>query len=309
MSADTPRRLGRGLEALLATAKQQREPAPEARQDKAGDFRMVQVADVRANHFQPRRVFPDTELSELATSIGANGLLQPITVRHIPSGGWELVAGERRLRAVTRLGWTQVPAYVRDFDDKAMLTLALVENLQRSDLNALEEAEGYLRLQEEFGLSQQQVADAVGKDRSTIANLIRILALPDALRRMVEEGHLSPGHGRALLAIKDERRQTEIAREIVAKQLSVRDVERLVRGAGTSPRKSVARGSKGRAGDESVSPAQRRIEEELRRRFQTDVSVESGAGGKGTVRISYYSADDLERLLELMIGPPKSDFE
>lgn len=309
MSADTPRRLGRGLEALLATAKQQRDPVPDSLPEKAGDFRMVPVAEVRPNHFQPRRVFSEAELSELATSIGANGLLQPITVRHIPSGGWELVAGERRLRAVTRLGWTQVPAYVRNFDDRAMLTLALVENLQRSDLNALEEAEGYLRLQDEFGLSQQQVAEAVGKDRSTIANLIRILALPEAVRRMVEDGHLSPGHGRALLAIKDERRQTELAREIVARQLSVREVEQLVRGAGKSPRKSAARGSKGQSGEGNSTPEQRRIEEQLRRRFQTDVSIDTAAGGKGTVRISYYSADDLERLLELMVGPPKSDFE
>src|SRR2546423_2055875 len=155
MSADAPRRLGRGLEALISTAKQQRDGDPIATATGLRDgseLQHVRVADVAPNRFQPRRSFTEPELVELEASIKTNGLLQPITVRSQPGGGWELVAGERRLRAATRLGWTEIPAVVREFDDRAMLTLALVENLQRTDLNPLEEAEGYQRLIDEFGL-------------------------------------------------------------------------------------------------------------------------------------------------------------
>src|SRR6476659_6122054 len=220
MSADAPRRLGRGLEALISTAKQQREPAvPSTEQPmrEGSDLRRVRIADIAPNRFQPRRTFTEPELAELEASLKASGLIQPITVRSQPGGGWELVAGERRLRAATRLGWTEIPALVRDFDDRAMLTLALVENLQRADLNALEEAEGYQRLLDEFGLTQQQVADAVGKDRTTITNLLRVLSLPPTIRGMVEKGLLSTGHARALLAIRDPRQQQEPASEVVAK--------------------------------------------------------------------------------------------
>src|SRR5258705_3299762 len=227
MSADAAGRLGRGLEALISTAKQQREPAAtveQATRDSA-EFRRIRIADITPNRFQPRRTFTEPELAELEASIKGSGLLQPIVVRSQPGGGWELVAGERRLRAAGRLGWTEIPAVIRDFDDRAMLTLALVENLQRSDLNPLEEAEGYQRLIDEFGLTQQQVADAVGKDRTTITNLLRVLTLQAAVRTMVERGHITAGHARALLPIKDERRQLDLANEIVARQLSLREVE------------------------------------------------------------------------------------
>ena len=228
MSADQPRRLGRGLEALISTARQQREPsaAPSAEAGSEGaNLKRIRLTDIIANRFQPRRTFTEPELVELESSIRANGLLQPIVVREIGNGKLELVAGERRLRAVTRLGWTDIPAVVRDFDDRAMLTLALVENLQRADLNPLEEAEGYQRLIDEFGLTQLQVAEAVGKDRTSITNLIRVLSLPTAIRQLVEARHITAGHARALLPIKDERRQLDLANEIVAHQLSVREAE------------------------------------------------------------------------------------
>jgi ParB family chromosome partitioning protein len=238
MSADTPRRLGRGLEAIISTAKQQRETiAPSSHDLPKGtsDLRSVRIADITPNRFQPRRSFTEPELAELEASIRASGLLQPIVVRARSGGGWELVAGERRLRAVTRIGWTEIPAVVRDFDDRAMLTLALVENLQRADLNPLEEAEGYQRLIDEFGLTQQQVADAVGKDRTTITNLLRVLTLPHAIRQLVERGHITAGHARALLPIKDERKQLDLANEIVARQLSVREVESRAREVTSEP--------------------------------------------------------------------------
>jgi len=316
MSADAPRRLGRGLEALISTARQQREttagessppPAPTS------DLQRVRIADITPNHFQPRRTFTEAELAELEASLRTNGLLQPITVRQKGQGKWELVAGERRLRAATRLGWTEIPAVIRDFDDRAMLTLALVENLQRSDLNALEEAEGYQRLIDEFGLTQQQVADAVGKDRSTITNLIRVLSLPPSIRTMVEQGLLSTGHARALLGIRDPRRQQELATEVVAKQLSVRQTEARVRGDSTdstAPQKGPGpRDGAATASTRSTDPAVRRVEEQLRRQLQTDVSIQQTGDGRGTVRVAFYSADDLERLLDLMLGDQRSDFE
>jgi ParB family chromosome partitioning protein len=272
----------------------------------------VRIADISPNHFQPRRTFTEAELSELEASLRANGLLQPITVRPKGQGKWELVAGERRLRAATRLGWTEIPAVVRDFDDRAMLTLALVENLQRSDLNALEEAEGYQRLIDEFGLTQQQVADAVGKDRTTITNLLRVLTLPPAIRTLVEQGTLSTGHARALLAVRDPRRQQELANEVVAKQLSVRQTEARARGEGNPPapaQPSAARAGTAGAATRNSDPAARRVEEQLRRRLQTDVAVQPTGEGRGTVRIAFYSADDLDRLLDLLLGETRSDFD
>jgi ParB family chromosome partitioning protein len=312
MSADTPRRLGRGLEALISTARQQREPAaPEPMRPEApqSDLQSIRIADIQANAFQPRRTFSEQELAELSASIQASGLLQPITVRPKRTGGWELVAGERRLRAATRLGWTEIPAIVRAFDDRDMLTLALVENLQRSDLNALEEAEGYKRLMDEFGLTQQQVADAVGKDRTTVANLLRVLNLPPIVRKMVESGHLTAGHARALLAVKDAEELTLLANEAVARQLSVREVEARARAIGAPQSGKSERGSKAPAVSTNADPQIRRIEDQLRKRLQTDVSIQQQGKDGGTLRISFYGHDDLERVLEVILGRGRTDFD
>ena len=316
MSADTPRRLGRGLEALISTARQQREPTPsaiEAPPTPPSDLQRIRIRDVEPNHFQPRRTFTEADLSELEASIRANGLLQPITVRPKGEGRWELVAGERRLRAASRIGWTEIPAVVRDFDDQAMLTLALVENLQRADLNALEEAEGYQRLIDDFGLTQQQVAEAVGKDRTTITNLIRILHLPAAVKRMVQEGTLSAGHARALLVLKTPQQQQELAKEVVARQLSVRQTEARARGGEsggatdtTGPSRQRRPGTPDAAALESTLA---RVEDQLRRRLQTDVSVQVTGEGRGVLRVAFYSADDLDRLLDLIVGHTRSDFD
>lgn len=313
MSADTPRRLGRGLEALISTAKQQRDTGSNPAQSDApagSDLRQVRVADISPNRFQPRRAFTESELAELEASIKASGLLQPVVVRALGDGKWELVAGERRLRAVSRLGWSEIPAVVREFDDRAMLTLALVENLQRADLNPLEEAEGYQRLIDEFGLTQQQVADAVGKDRTSITNLLRVLTLQAAVRQLVERGHITAGHARALLPIKDERQQLDLANEIVARQLSVREVEARARALTTEAvaptRAAPVQTSPSPA---STDPATKRIEEQLRKHLQTDVHVQALGNDRGVVRITFYSPDDLERLLDLIVGPVRSDFD
>lgn len=293
MTADKPRRLGRGLEALLGgastTATVGAEPTP---------YQSLPLGRIRPNPYQPRQEFPETELAELTSSIRASGLLQPVTVRPVADGGFELIAGERRFRAVQRLGWSEIPAVVRDADDRTLLTLALIENLQRADLNPIDEAEGFRRLIDEFDLTQQQVADAVGKDRTTVANLLRVLSLPASVRRMVKEGQLSFGHARALLGLPNERAIGQLANEIVAHGLSVRDTERRVREGLPGSRKVSPRGE----ATDRRSAEVRRIEEELRRHLQTDVDVALAGKDKGSLRIAFYSADDLERLLDLMLG-------
>ena len=218
MPPSPARRLGRGLEALLASRD-----AAEPTASERNTLRPILVAEIRPNPYQPRRTFRADELAELEASLRATGLLQPVTVRPAATGhGYELIAGERRLRAATNLGWTEIPGVVKTIDDQTLLTLALVENLQRADLDALEEAEGYQRLVAEFGLTQQHVADLVGKDRSTIASTLRLLALPASVRRMVQERELTAGHARALLAVGDEQTMAALAREAVANGWSVR---------------------------------------------------------------------------------------
>lgn len=288
MSVDKPRRLGRGLEALIATA------APPAAA--AGErLQRVPIGLIRPNPYQPRKEFRAEELAELQASLEANGLLQPIVVRPAGTNSYELIAGERRLRAATQLGWSDIPVVVRDIDDRTLLTLALVENLQRADLNAVEEAEGYQRLIDDFGLTQQRVAELVGKDRSTIANTLRVLQLPESVQRMVRDGQLSLGHARALLTLEDDRAIAAAAREVIDKGLSVRDIEARARQARPDKRRPVV---KVPGQDTEV----RRVEEQLRRHLQTDVSVTVSRDYRGTIAISFYSADDLERLLDLVIG-------
>lgn len=306
MSVDKTRRLGRGLEALLAAKPQSSEAirSADARIDDVPrlGLRQIPLAQIRPNPLQPRKEFDAAELADLESSIRSNGLLQPVTVR-IAAHGYELIAGERRLRAVQRVGWTEIPAIVRgesEVDDKTALTLALVENLQRADLNPIEEAEGYQQLIAQFSLTQQEVADVVGKDRSTVANTLRLLALPAGVRRMVREGQLTLGHARSLLALGDDHRMLALAKSVVADGLSVRDVERRVRESGTArTRASLAAG---RAPEAKRPPEVARIEDELRRRFQTDVRLHLSTKDKGEIRIAFYSADDLERLLDVVLG-------
>ncbi len=305
---DKPRRLGRGLEALLGTPT----PAASANQtttsatpsaESEAPLRQIPIAKIRPNPFQPRKEFRDDELAQLQASLSTNGLLQPVTVRPV-GNSFELIAGERRLRAATRLGWAEIPAIVKEYDDKALLTLALVENLQRSDLNPIEEAEGYNRLMTEFELTQQAIAEIVGKDRSTVANSLRLLNLPTIVRRMVQDAQISVGHARALLAMPNERVMVDLAREIVAKNLSVRDVERRVKQPTTSTRQPNATADKNGAARNAEI---RRLTDRLRRRLQTDVAVDIDEKDRGQLRITFYSADDLNRLIELIIGHTTED--
>ncbi|MEP6781208.1 MAG: ParB/RepB/Spo0J family partition protein [Gemmatimonadaceae bacterium] len=263
------------------------------------------IAHIAANPFQPRKEFRPEDLADLEASLRISGLLQPITVRPSPHHtGYELIAGERRLRAATRLGWAEIPALVREADDRAMLTLAMVENLQRADLDPIEEADGYQRLIDDFDLTQQEVADVVGKDRSTIANALRLLALPASVRRMLQERQITVGHARALLPLGAERAMAELAREITAKTLSVRDVEERVRGArptpATSGRKSKTSSVTGTPATFAANAETRRVEELLRKKLLTTVNLHLTGKQAGEVRIAFFSNDDLERVLLLL---------
>lgn len=305
MSADkTPRRLGRGLDALLGEKTTQRprsnpitqtENEPAVAENRSA-LREIPINEIKPNHYQPRKEFSQEELKELADSIRIGGLLQPIAVRTI-EGGYELVAGERRLRAVKTLGWTTVPAIVKDYDDRTMLTMALIENLQRADLNPIEEAEGYARLASEFDLTQNEIADLVGKDRSTVANLQRVLQLPAPVRKMLETGALSLGHARPLLALENNALAIKLAAEAVEHGLSVRAIEERVRL--DAPRHE--KPHRGRPRKEDTRPPEvRHVEDLLRKRFQTDVSLIRKKRDKGELRIQFYSTEDLNRLLEAM---------
>src|ERR1700716_3185722 len=226
----TPRRLGRGLEALLGTG------GGLASSDE-GALKLIPIAQVARNPFQPRTEFNPEELVELQESLKASGPLQPITVRPRPGkDGFELIAGERRLRAAVKLGWKEIPAIIREIDDKTLLTLALVENLQRTDLNPIEEGEGYHRLSQDFGLTQQQIAETVGKDRTTIANMLRLLHLPESVRKLLQEGQLTMGHAKVLLGFDDPVKMVSLAREIVKDGLTVREVEQRLREVATTRR-------------------------------------------------------------------------
>lgn len=286
------RRLGRGLEALLGPTREEAE--------REGSLTELTVAEIKPNPFQPRRDVDPAALEELKSSIKQVGLMQPVVVRPAPNGagGFELIAGERRLRACQALGWEKIPAVTRDVDDRTVLTLALIENLQRDDLSPVDEARGYERLIAEFFLTQQDVAEAVGRDRSTVTNALRLLKLPDAVLAMLHEGQLTVGHARALLGLDDPRVAANLAREAVAQGLSVREVEDRVRGGRMPERRPRLKKGVGQA------PEVRRVEDALRRHLGTDVRVSLRAKGKGQLHIAFYSNEDLARLLELILGAP-----
>jgi ParB family transcriptional regulator, chromosome partitioning protein len=291
-------RLGKGLSALLG------EYLPEEAGPADQGYRTVEVSRIAPNPFQPRREFTPEQLSELESSIRENGLLQPLVVRPAQAGTpagaeWELVAGERRWRAVRRLGWTEVPVLVREMDDRTMLVLAIVENVQRAELSPLEEADGYRRLIDEFGYTQKEVAESVGRERSTVANLLRLLQLPASVQRLVSDGSLSMGHARALLGLGDERRIAELARRATAQGLSVRAIEDQVRREKAPGTKSPKRGRKmSGATDAHV----RRLEAELQSRMGTAVKIQVEKGSSGRIVIPFYGEDDFQRVVELLLG-------
>jgi ParB family transcriptional regulator, chromosome partitioning protein len=291
------KRLGRGLEALLGSVSREQAQV-------SGSLRELAVASIQPNPFQPRSEISEAELVELTSSIEASGLLQPILVRP-QNGKYELIAGERRWRAVQRLGWPKIPAVVKEVDDQTLLTLALIENLQRHDLTAMDEAAGYQRLADEFHLPQAEIARLVGRDRSTIANLLRILKLPEEVRQLVQQRKLSEGHARALLGVSDPDRLVRLAREAAEQGWSVREMESRSRGETPPEALTSSPGTvQPRSPQKMPSADVRRVEDALRKRLGTDVRVTARRRGRGFLSISYYSNEDLARVLELILGEP-----
>jgi len=285
-------RLGKGLGALLGEYLE-----PEVRE---GDVRTLPLTSIVPNPVQPRRVFTDTELENLTSSIRENGLLQPLVVRPAPgtTDRYEIVAGERRFRALNRLEWTEVPVIVRDADDETLLVLALVENLQREALNPLEEAEGYESLAQRFDMKHADIAKAVGKDRSTVANLVRLLKLPVSIRKLVESGELAQGHARALLSVDDPVLAADLARRAAKDGWSVREIER---------RTAAASGTRRRRKPREKEPVVRALEEALQEYLGTRVQVKPGRSGKGSIEIQYHGPEDFERIFEQMTRRSVSD--
>jgi len=283
--------LGRGLSALLEEG-----PDDRAAMDRLRTARTVPVGELAPNPYQPRRHFAETELKELADSVRVNGVLMPILVRRRSDGeqGYEIVAGERRWRAAQLAQLHEVPVVVRDLSDGQALELALIENIQRQDLNALEEAEGYRRLLDEFGHTQEALAEVVGKSRSHVANLLRLLGLPDEVKDMVRAGQLSAGHARAVLAAAD---PTAVARSVVRGGLSVREAERLSQQAAPTRSRTPA---------SSKDANTRALEHQLSEKLGLKVTI-NHKGERGEVRIAYRSLEQFDDILHRLRHSPEHD--
>lgn len=296
--SDTTKRLGRGLEALLG-------PVSREQAEASGALRELPMTSLKPNPYQPRTTMDETQLDELIASMQASGLLQPVVVR--PKGnGYELIAGERRWRAAGRLGWAKIPAVIKDVDDQTLLTLALIENLQRDNLSPIDEAAGYQRLGSEFKLPQSEIARMVGRNRATVANLLRLLQLPSDIQAMVHDRRLTEGHARALLGLAEPAAMLALARQAVEEGWSVREMEARVRGEAPSGSVEAVPETPRRArpAGRTVTADVKRMEDALRKHLGTDVRVTTRRRGRGFLTLSYYSNDDLARLLELILGRP-----
>ncbi|MFA6664970.1 MAG: ParB/RepB/Spo0J family partition protein [Armatimonadota bacterium] len=258
----------------------------------------IDIDKIRLNPFQPRKSFNEERLLELAESIRANGVIEPIVVRPFPGGAFELVAGERRFRASVRAGLKKIPAVCRVMDDRKSLEIALIENIQREDINPLECAEAYKRLIEEFRLTQEQVAERVGKRRSTVANTLRLLSLPEPILKSLAAEEITEGHARAILSLQDQRAQMRLWQQVLLRGLSVRDTEGLARSPESlkSQRRklNVARATAG------VDANLANVEDKLRRFLGTRVAITRSGGSKGRIEIDFYDDEDLMRILDLM---------
>jgi ParB family transcriptional regulator, chromosome partitioning protein len=293
------RALGRGLSALIPQAAPPPSAVaaavvvpPEPPAPPKGSVFKLPIEALHRDTLQPRRHFDEEKLRELTESIKAQGVLMPVLVRK-DGNGYKIIAGERRWRASQLAGLHEIPAIVREVTELEAFELALVENLQRADLNPMEEAEGYHRLVEEFGLTQELVAQRVGKERSTVANALRLLGLPPEVKNMVAEGNLSAGHARALLGVPRIPEMNELAQQVAARKLSVRDTEKLVQQAKGGKAKDSGKPAK-------LSPQVKALTEELQRILGTKVRLVEKSSGKGTIEVDYFSYDDLDRILKVL---------
>jgi ParB family chromosome partitioning protein len=294
--------LGRGLSALLDDSdpvhspKNAVNPVSETEQkEQPSAIGHIKISDIATNPFQPRTEFDQVALNELADSIRIQGLIQPITVRKADGGSYQLISGERRLRASKLAGLTEIPAYIRLANDQQMLEMALIENIQRENLNAIEVALSFQRMLEECNLKQEQLGERVGKNRSTVTNYLRLLKLPPAIQISIRDQKISMGHARALINVESVDKQLFIHQEILDKGLSVRKVEELVRSINSLQLKP-----KSEQQPPVSSFEYQKLQKDLASRFATKVKLKVGENGKGAIEIPFVSNDDLSRILELL---------
>jgi len=287
--------LGRGLSALLDDASEIN--TRNSDEISAGSVAMIPVSAIEANPFQPRTDFEPSALEELASSISLHGLIQPVTVRKMGFDNYQLISGERRTRAAMMAGLSQIPAYVRTANDQGMLEMALIENIQRSELNAIEIALSYHRLMEECDLKQEELGERVGKERSTVTNYLRLLKLPEEIQLGIKQGQIGMGHARAMINMEDPEAQMRLFQEIIENKMSVRDVESLVKetkkDSGHLPSYSSISGT-------DWDPEINRISESFSEKLKAAVHLKNGIKGKGKIIISYKNREDLERILDLI---------
>ena len=289
--------LGKGLGALLSDADTFKKSSEDENGDPRPDAVFVPVENIEANPFQPRSEFEEEALEELSDSIKLHGVIQPITVRKMEEGKYQLIAGERRWRASKLAGLEKVPAYVRTADDQQMLEMAIIENVQRADLNPMEVALSYQRLIHECNLRQEDLGNRVGKKRSTVTNYLRLLKLPPDIQAGLRKKEISMGHARAMVNIEDADKQLYVFNKIVKQDLSVRKTEELIRQMAEEAE------GKPKAENKPMSDAQRAmldVQQRLSSQFGTKVRLQSADGDQGEIKISFYSKDDLNRLLELL---------
>ena len=285
--------LGKGLSSLIPGGSRQEEFSQDQR------FKEIALEDIIPNPSQPRKLFSKETLDELAASIEEKGILQPLVVRHLGGGKYELVAGERRLRAAQQAGLTSVPAFIKEIKDDEMLELALIENIQREDLNPIEEALAYRDLLSKFQYTQDELARRLGKDRSSIANALRLLKLPDEIRDYVINGSLSMGHARALLSVEDKDQQIQIAKDIIENQLSVREIENLIKRLREEEFQIPATAKKEFSTANPLNKTLSRVEKNLSDHLKTRVKIQ-GSADQGKLTIFYHSKDQLNNLIELL---------
>ena len=301
MSAEKRNALGKGLSALLndspsvnqnKTTIQQGSSVSET--NSLGSISEVKISEVEVNPFQPRTEFDDQALADLSASIKLQGLIQPITVRRINSHSYQLISGERRLRASKLAGLTQIPAYIRSANDQQMLEMALIENIQREDLNAIEVALSFQRMIDELKLKQEELGDRVSKNRSTVTNYLRLLKLPPSIQISLRDAEISMGHAKALLAVEDPATQLYIHQQIIRQGLSVRKVEELVRDLQHAPNKREGKQP------ETLTFQMQKIQDDLASKFSTRVKLKVNTQGNGSIEIPFLSEDDLGRILEML---------
>ncbi|MBR6567787.1 MAG: ParB/RepB/Spo0J family partition protein [Clostridia bacterium] len=279
--------LGKGLDALFLD---------NSTENQSGSVTQLSLNEIEPNREQPRKHFDEAALSELSESIAMHGVIQPLLVRPISDGGYQLIAGERRWRASRMAGLTQVPVVIREMSDSEAMELALIENLQREDLNPIEEAEGFKLLMDTYSLTQEQAAERVGKSRPAVANALRLLSLPAKVIVLLKEGKLSSGHARALLPLKDEKTMLLLCKEIEEKDLSVRETEKIVKNLLSDKKEKKEKKPKKR--DPYYDECELSIREALGRK----ANINLAKGDKGTIEIEFFGKDDLKKILKSLAG-------